>query len=148
MIPANAQISYEANDNRTSTASNTVQITVIQPGLSVRLKVDLYSAAPGDNLRYEFTVQNSGNMAVNALLTDAVPAGVLFVWDSVRIDGVPPERRPPRERNSAGHLTGRRCYGGRFFSYLFQVPPISARRRPFRIREWSSIHSPCRTDAM
>ncbi|WP_339313354.1 DUF11 domain-containing protein [Paenibacillus sp. FSL M7-0896] len=88
-IMANAQISYEVNDNRTSTTSNTVQITVIQPGLSVRLKVDLYSAAPGDNLRYEFTVQNSGNMAVNALLADAIPPSVLFIWDSVRIDGVP-----------------------------------------------------------
>ncbi|WP_342548937.1 hypothetical protein NST69_07905 [Paenibacillus sp. FSL P2-0089] len=88
-IMANAQISYEVNDNRTSTTSNTVQITVIQPGLSVKLKVDLYSAAPGDNLRYEFTVQNSGNMAVNALLTDAIPPSVLFIWDSVRIDGVP-----------------------------------------------------------
>lgn len=89
VLQAEAQVSYVANDSRNTTASNTVQITVIQPGLSVRLKVDLYSAAPGDNLRYEFTVQNSGNMAVNALLTDAIPPGVLFVWDSVRIDGVP-----------------------------------------------------------
>ncbi|MEK3903370.1 DUF11 domain-containing protein [Paenibacillus sp. FSL R7-0179] len=89
VILANAQISYEANDSRISSTSNTVQITVIQPGLSVRLKVDLYSAAPGDNLRYEFTVNNSGNLAVNARLTDAVPPSVLFVWDSVRIDGVP-----------------------------------------------------------
>lgn len=89
VLQAQAQVSYVANDSGNTTASNTVQITVIQPGLSVRLKVDLYSAAPGDNLRYEFTVQNSGNMAVNALLTDAIPPGVLFVWDSVRIDGVP-----------------------------------------------------------
>ncbi|ETT53452.1 DUF11 domain-containing protein [Paenibacillus sp. FSL P4-0338] len=103
-ILANAQISYQANDNRTSTTSNTVQITVIQPGLSVRLKVDLYSAAPGDNLRYEFIVNNSGNLAVNALLTDAVPPDVLFVWDSVRVDGIPQKGLRPGDRIPLGTL--------------------------------------------
>lgn len=88
-MQAKALITYEVNESTHSTESNTVQITVVQPGVTASLKVDLYSAAPGDNLRYEFTVRNSGNLAVDALLTDAVPADVLFIWDSARINGVP-----------------------------------------------------------
>lgn len=89
VLPAKALVTYEVNDNRNTAESNTVLITIVQPGVSASLKVDLYSAAPGDNLRYEFTVRNNGNLAVEALLTDFIPAGVLFIWDSIHIDGVP-----------------------------------------------------------
>lgn len=50
--------------------------------------MDHVTAAPGDNLRYELTVTNNGNLAVNAVLTDAIPSGTLFVWDSVLLNGV------------------------------------------------------------
>lgn len=144
---ANAQISYEVNDNRTSTTSNTVQITVIQPGLSVKLKVDLYSAAPGDNLRYEFTVQNSGNLAVNALLTDAIPSSVLFVWDSVRIDGVPQRGVRPGDGIPLGTL---RAGAVMTVDFLVSIPGATDIRQTPTIQnqEWSSIRSPCRTGAM
>lgn len=89
VLPAKALVTYEVNDNRNTAESNTVLITIVQPGVSASLKVDLYSAAPGDNLRYEFTMRNNGNLAVEALLTDFIPAGVLFIWDSIHIDGVP-----------------------------------------------------------
>lgn len=92
ILRAQAQVSYDTygtNDSRSTTLTNTVTISVIQPGLTASLKVDLYSAAPGDNLRYEFTIRNNGNLAVNALLADAVPPGTLFIWDSIRIGGVP-----------------------------------------------------------
>lgn len=88
-MQATAQVSYEAYDSRDTTVSNIVRITVIQPGLSASLRVDLYSAAPGDNLRYEFTIRNNGNLAVNALLAEVIPQGTLFIWDSIRIDGIP-----------------------------------------------------------
>lgn len=89
VLQAKALVTYEVNENGDTVVSNTVQITVVQPGVSASLKVDLYSAAPGDNLRYEFTIRNSGNFAADALLVDAIPQGVLFIWDSVRINGVP-----------------------------------------------------------
>ncbi|NQX48474.1 DUF11 domain-containing protein [Paenibacillus tritici] len=104
VLQAQAQVSYVANDSRNTTGSNTVLITVIQPGVTVSLKVDLYSAAPGDNLRYEFTVRNNGNLAVEALLLDAIPPGVLFVWDSVRIDGVPQKGVRPGDGIPLGTL--------------------------------------------
>ncbi|QUL56681.1 DUF11 domain-containing protein [Paenibacillus tritici] len=104
VLQAQAQVSYVANDSRNTTGSNTVLITVIQPGVTVSLKVDLYSAAPGDNLRYEFTVGNNGNLAVEALLLDAIPPGVLFVWDSVRIDGVPQKGVRPGDGIPLGTL--------------------------------------------
>lgn len=97
VLPAKALVTYEVNDNRNTAESNTVLITIVQPGVSASLKVDLYSAAPGDNLRYEFTVRNNGNLAVEALLTDFIPAGVLFIWDSIHIDGVPQKGKRPAD---------------------------------------------------
>lgn len=147
VILASAQISYEANDNSTSTTSNSVQITVIQPGLSVNLKVDLYSVAPGDNLRYEFTVQNSGNLAVNALLTDAIPPSVLFVWDSVRIDGVPQKGVRPGGGIPLGTL---RAGAVAVVDFLVSIPGATDIRQTPAIQNqgWSSIPSPCRTGVM
>lgn len=87
LLQARAQISYHADEGTESTESNIATVTVIEPGITASLKVDLYNAAPGDNLHYEFTVRNSGNLAVEAVLADAIPAGTLFIWDSIRLDG-------------------------------------------------------------
>ncbi|UQZ35850.1 hypothetical protein C2I18_21340 [Paenibacillus sp. PK3_47] len=81
-----AAITYYVEETET-VESNTVSITVVHPGISVHLKVNYYSAAPGDSLHYVFTVKNSGNFAADAVLVDAVPQGTLFIWDSIRIDG-------------------------------------------------------------
>lgn len=88
LLSARAYISFHADEGTETTESNTVTITVVEPGITANLKVDLYSAAPGDNLHYEFTVRNSGNLAVDAVLVDAVPAGTLFIWDSVKVNGI------------------------------------------------------------
>lgn len=90
-----ATLSYIVNDVEEQAVSNTVTVTIVQAGIHVSLKVDRHSATPGDNLRYEFTVRNSGNLAVEAVLTDTIPAGTLFIWDSIQVNGVPrPGVRP------------------------------------------------------
>lgn len=86
LLVTRAWITYDAGEKNT-VESNTVSVTVVHPGMNVSLKVNAYSAAPGDNLYYEFTVQNSGNLAVDAILSDVIPAGTLFIWDSIQIDG-------------------------------------------------------------
>lgn len=86
VLVTRAAITYYVEEIETI-ESNTVSITVIHPGITLSLKVNYYSAAPGDSLHYEFTVRNSGNLAVDAVLTDVVPPGTLFIWDSITIDG-------------------------------------------------------------
>lgn len=68
--------------------------------------MDHVTAAPGDNLRYELTVTNNGNLAVNAVLTDAIPSGTLFVWDSVLLNGVLQKGARPAEGIQLGTLRG------------------------------------------
>ncbi|WP_150267350.1 DUF11 domain-containing protein [Paenibacillus tepidiphilus] len=99
-----AQIAYEVNNSIQHTESNSVQVRVIVPGVTVSLKVNVPAAAPGETLRYEFTVWNSGNQAVEAVLLDAVPAGTLFVWDSVRLNGAPLKGVRPGEGIPLGTL--------------------------------------------
>ncbi|MBY0013081.1 DUF11 domain-containing protein [Paenibacillus typhae] len=90
-----ATLTYTVNDVEEQVVSNTVTVTIVQAGIHVSLSVDRHSATPGDNLRYEFTVRNSGNLAVEAVLTDTIPAGTLFIWDSIQVNGVPrPGVRP------------------------------------------------------
>lgn len=97
LLTTQARTTYQGDEATDTTESNTLEISIIQAGVTVSLKVDRYSAAPGDNLHYKFTVQNSGNLAVNAALVDAIPPGTLFIWDSVMVDGVPMKGIRPGE---------------------------------------------------
>jgi uncharacterized repeat protein (TIGR01451 family) len=95
VLVTNATLSYIVDEDAEQVESNTVTVTIVQAGIHVSLKVDRHNATPGDNLRYEFTVRNSGNLAVEAVLTDTIPAGTLFIWDSIQVNGVPrPGVRP------------------------------------------------------
>ncbi|WP_342565278.1 DUF11 domain-containing protein [Paenibacillus sp. FSL R7-0345] len=95
VLVTNAALSYVVDEDPELVESNTVNVAVVQAGINVSLKVDRHSATPGDNLRYEFTVTNSGNLAVEAVLADTIPAGTLFIWDSIQVNGVPrPGVRP------------------------------------------------------
>ncbi|WP_042201799.1 DUF11 domain-containing protein [Paenibacillus camerounensis] len=95
VLVTRAALSYIVGDDTERAESNAVTVTIVQAGINVSLKVDRNNASPGDNLRYEFTVRNSGNLAVEAVLTDAIPAGTLFIWDSIQVNGMPrPGARP------------------------------------------------------
>lgn len=96
-LTAQAVVTYDADGDADGTKSNPVTVAVIQSGLSVSLKVDKYSAAPGDRLGYRFTIRNSGKLAVDAMLAGAIPSGTLFVWDSVHVDGTPQRGVRPGE---------------------------------------------------
>ncbi|WP_151735414.1 DUF11 domain-containing protein [Paenibacillus tengchongensis] len=104
LLTTAAQIVYEVCNATQFTESNSVQVRVIVPGVTVSLKVNYPAAAPGETLRYEFTVWNSGNQAVEAVLLGAVPAGTLFVWDSVRVNGAQLKGIRPAEGIPLGTL--------------------------------------------
>lgn len=101
-----AVVTYAVDDDPNTTESNTVVVTLIQSGVTISKRVDHVTAAPGDSLRYELTVINSGKLAVNAILTDAIPSGTLFVWDSVLLNGVMQKGARPAEGIPLGTLRG------------------------------------------
>jgi len=83
-----ATVSYVIDRTQYNTESNPVVVEVLQPEVTISKKVDLNRAAPGDQLCYELTVSNTGNVAVDAILIDVIPLGTLFVWDSLLVNGV------------------------------------------------------------
>ncbi|MDH6373918.1 putative repeat protein (TIGR01451 family) [Paenibacillus sp. PastF-3] len=101
-----AAVTYTVDDDPNITESNTVVVSLVLAGVTISKRVDHVTAAPGDNLRYELTVSNSGNLAVNAILTDAIPPGTLFVWDSVLLNGVMQKGARPADGIQLGTLRG------------------------------------------
>ncbi|MEK4349513.1 hypothetical protein MKX41_01620 [Paenibacillus sp. FSL R5-0475] len=101
-----AAVTYTVDDDPNTTESNSVVISLVLAGVTISKRVDHVTAAPGDNLRYELTVTNSGNLAVNAVLTDAIPSGTLFVWDSVLLNGVMQKGARPADGIQLGTLRG------------------------------------------
>ncbi|OME08547.1 hypothetical protein BSK64_04355 [Paenibacillus odorifer] len=101
-----AVVTYAVDEHTITTESNTAVVSLVQAGVNISKKVDHVTAAPGDNLRYELTVTNNGNLAVNAVLTDAIPSGTLFVWDSVLLNGVLQKSARPAEGIQLGTLRG------------------------------------------
>ncbi|WP_440961801.1 DUF11 domain-containing protein [Paenibacillus nitricinens] len=101
-----ATVIYTVDDDPTITESNTVVVSLVLAGVTISKRVDHVTAAPGDHLRYELTVSNSGNLAVNAILTDAIPPGTLFVWDSVLLNGVMQKGARPADGIQLGTLRG------------------------------------------
>jgi uncharacterized repeat protein (TIGR01451 family) len=101
-----AAVTYSVDDDPNTTESNSVVISLVLAGVTISKRVDHVTAAPGDNLRYELTVTNSGNLAVHAVLTDAIPSGTLFVWDSVLLNGVMQKGARPADGIQLGTLRG------------------------------------------
>ncbi|WP_449601319.1 hypothetical protein [Paenibacillus sp. Marseille-Q9583] len=101
-----AVVTYTVDDDSNTTESNTVVVSLVQAGVTISKRVDHVTAAPGDNLRYELTITNNRNLAVNAVLTDAIPSGTLFVWDSVLLNGVMQKGARPADGIQLGTLRG------------------------------------------
>lgn len=71
-------------------ASNTITVPVALPNVTVVKSASLSDVAVGDTLTYTFVVANNGTEAIsNAILTDALPAGVSFIAGSVTVGGQP-----------------------------------------------------------
>ncbi|KTD85800.1 DUF11 domain-containing protein [Paenibacillus etheri] len=101
-----AVVTYTVDDDSNTTESNTVVVSLVLAGVTISNRVDHVTAAPGDILRYELTITNNGNLAVNAVLTDAIPSGTLFVWDSVLFNGVMQKGARPADGIQLGTLRG------------------------------------------
>ncbi|MEC0167453.1 DUF7507 domain-containing protein [Paenibacillus graminis] len=94
-LPASASLSNQASVSFTSGAfsgasySNTFVTPVYQPFINIVKSADTANATVGDTVTYFLNVTNTGNLAANVTITDSIPAGAVFIPNSVLVNGVP-----------------------------------------------------------
>ena len=63
--------------------------TVNRANVSLQKSVDLQTATLNDILTYTVNVTNNGNVAANnVIFVDSIPVGIMFVTNSVTVNGV------------------------------------------------------------
>lgn len=98
-LPANQKLNNQASISTTYTLpdgrtfngtiiSNTIEISVSSPNVTVTKTSTATDAVVGDIITYQLTVTNSGIANIsNAVLSDPIPVGSSFVAGSVIVDG-------------------------------------------------------------
>lgn len=103
---ATANYTYQPPDGRIlsgSSVSNTTDISVSAPNVTVTKAVNLAYAAVGETLIYTLGVMNNSLVPVsNVVVLDAVPTGAAFQSGSVTVDGVPRTAADPNAGNAIG----------------------------------------------
>ncbi|WP_083681674.1 DUF11 domain-containing protein [Paenibacillus sp. FSL A5-0031] len=89
VISNRAAISYTSGSFTGSSLSETIQIPVYQPIISIVKLASTQNATIGDTYTYTLRVQNSGNIGATVNVTDNIPAGAVFDTNSVLINSVP-----------------------------------------------------------
>ncbi|CAM4245643.1 putative repeat protein (TIGR01451 family) [Paenibacillus endophyticus] len=84
-----ATIRYLLNGAQTYTESNEVSVILIKPEILINKQVDQTIAVPGDILLYSVAIRNAQTTAVDAVLEDILPAGILFMANSLKLNGIP-----------------------------------------------------------
>lgn len=102
-----AVVDYIAGTEPLTYETNPVEVLVVGPEITITESVNRSVATLGDTLVYAIRVQNNGNSAVDALLALNIPAGTLFVRDSIRVNGNLLNGASPREPIPLGVLTAR-----------------------------------------
>ncbi|WP_145409489.1 DUF7507 domain-containing protein [Paenibacillus xylanexedens] len=109
-IPSGGQLSNRSTVSFTSgafsgtTFSNTVVTPVFQPILSAVLTASTQNATVGDTVSYTVTVSNQGNYGAQINLSAALPAGTIFVPNSVIVNGQPLPAANPATGIPAGNV--------------------------------------------
>ncbi|SFD82091.1 conserved repeat domain-containing protein [Paenibacillus catalpae] len=105
---ASATYAYTLPDGRTlngSLTSNTLVIQVSAPNVAVVKAAAVPTAVVGDTVTYTIGVTNNGIAPINNVVVgDAIPAGAVFVADSVTVDGLPRPGASPAAGISVGTI--------------------------------------------
>ncbi|QUL56682.1 DUF11 domain-containing protein [Paenibacillus tritici] len=94
-LPNPATLSNQASVSFTSGAfsgasySNSLVTPVFQPIIGILKSADTANATVGDTVTYSLSVTNTGNLAAVVTLTDSIPAGAVFIPNSVLVNGQP-----------------------------------------------------------
>ncbi|WP_420819544.1 DUF7507 domain-containing protein [Paenibacillus pinistramenti] len=89
VLASTASVSFNSGALSSAAFSNTLVIPVYQPILAIVKSANTANATVGDTLTYSLSVTNTGNYPAAATVSDAVPAGAVFVPNSVFVNQVP-----------------------------------------------------------
>ncbi len=109
-VPSGAELLNQASVAFTSGAvsatalSARIAIPVYQPVLNVVKSAGTAQATVGDTVSYTLTVSNAGNYAASATLTDTLPAGSVFIPNSVLVNGLPLPQADPASGIAVGSI--------------------------------------------
>ncbi|WP_341347039.1 hypothetical protein [Paenibacillus sp. FSL H3-0469] len=84
-----ASISFTSGAFSGASYSNTLVTPVFQPVIGILKAADTTNATVGDTVTYSLSVTNTGNLAAVVTLTDSIPAGAVFIPNSVLVNGQP-----------------------------------------------------------
>lgn len=107
-LPNPAALSNRASVSFTSGAfsgasySNTLVTPVYQPVIGILKAADTANATVGDTVTYSLSITNTGNLAAVVTLTDSIPAGAVFIPNSVLVNGQPVPGADPTAGISLG----------------------------------------------
>ncbi|MCR8630253.1 DUF7507 domain-containing protein [Paenibacillus radicis (ex Xue et al. 2023)] len=93
-LPAPAQlvnqstVSYSSGTFTGLSLSNSTTTPVYQPIIGISKSSSLSNVVVGDNVTYTLIVRNTGNIAAQVTLTDNIPAGSIFIPNSITVNGV------------------------------------------------------------
>lgn len=106
---ATASYSFNSPDGRTITGtvtSNTLTIPVTLPNVTAVKSASVSDVAVGETFTYTVVTTNGGIQPINnVILTDALPAGTIFVPGSVTVRGAVVASANPNSGISVGTLT-------------------------------------------
>ncbi|WP_422661105.1 DUF7507 domain-containing protein [Paenibacillus sp. EC2-1] len=109
-IPATGQLSNQSSVSFTSgafsgtTFSNTNNIEVFQAIINAVKSANTSNATVGDTIVYNVALTNTGNLPAIGTLTDPVPAGAVFVPNSIQVNGIPQPGADPSTGFSVGTI--------------------------------------------
>ncbi|MCK6073735.1 DUF11 domain-containing protein [Paenibacillus silvae] len=109
-VPTSGVVSNRASAAFTSGSFNgvsssvTVNTPIYQPVIQVVKSASTSSLTVGDTFNYNIQITNSGNIPAVITLTDPVPAGAVFVTNSVLLNGNPLPGVSPNTGISLGAL--------------------------------------------
>lgn len=84
-----ASVSFTSGAFSGASYSNTLVTPVYQPIIGILKSADTTNATVGDTVTYALNVTNTGNLAAVVTLTDSIPAGAVFIPNSVLVNGQP-----------------------------------------------------------
>jgi uncharacterized repeat protein (TIGR01451 family) len=88
-LPNQSSVTFNSGAFAGTTFSNTSAVAVYQAILGTNKTADTMNATVGDTITYTVAITNTGNIPAQATLTDPVPAGAVFVPNSIQVNGVP-----------------------------------------------------------
>lgn len=118
-----SSVSYSSGTFTGISVSNTTVTPVYQAVITASKSANRTTVTVGDTVTYSFALGNSGNIAVNATLTDTIPTGESFVAGSVFVGGVNQPGSSPVNGIPVGPLAAGGSTTVTFQSTVNSLPP-------------------------